>query len=158
MTEKQFPVHCWLSRMWDTEAQIEQKISYRDKLNSWGVGQYDAEHVSSRTGENTSETKYLDYTVLSDEIEKKITEYLYQNRRTEAVIANVNNNVYRTILFDWYINRKKWNELCKAYNYSKSRLYKIREKALDAVAPFIPKGEAVEENKYVSLNYYKKVE
>lgn len=158
MTEKQFAVHCWLSRMWDTEAQIEQKINYRDKLNSWGVGQYDAEHVSSRTGENTSESKYLEYTILSEEIEKKIDEYLFQNRRTEDVIAKVSNNLYRNILFDWYINHDKWNEICKSYNYGKSQLYKIRQKALDAVAPYVPKGEATDDNKFVSLNYYKSAE
>jgi len=158
MTERQFQTHCWLSRMWDNEAQIEKKIEYREKLNSWGVGQYDSEHVPARTGENTSESKYIDYAILSGEIEKKITEYLYQNRRTEEVIAKVSNTLYSNILFDWYINHKKWQEMCKTYSYAKSQLYKIRQKALDAVAPFVPKEEVSEENKYTSLNYYKRAE
>ena len=43
-------------------------------------------------------------------------------------------------------------------NAPEKQLYKIREKALDAVAPYVPKGEATEDNKFISLNYYKRVE
>ena len=38
MNGKQYDAHTWLSRTWDTEAYIQNKVDQRDKLNSWGVG------------------------------------------------------------------------------------------------------------------------
>lgn len=154
MNGKQYDAHTWLSRTWDTEAYIQNKVDQRDKLNSWGVGQYDAKHIPANTGENTSETKLINYTELSSEIEKKISEYMYQTSRTEEVINKVSNKLFRNILYGWYINHKDYKSLCSEYNYGSTQIYAIRAKALDAVYPFIPLDE-IPENKYKSMQDYK---
>lgn len=141
MTSNQFDAHLWLSRMWGEEVKIDQKVAYRDKLNSWGIGKYDAEFIPEQTGENTSESKYIEYAILSDDIEKLVNEYMLQNRRTEAIINQAKDGSQRRILYDWYINQVKWFDLCKKYGYEKSQLYVHRNRALDAVYPFIPKEE-----------------
>lgn len=141
MTPNQYDAHLWLSRGWGDEAKIDQKVRYRDKLNSWGVGKYDAELIPSQTGENTSESKYIEYAMLSQEIDSLVKEYMTENRRTETVINKAKDDEQRRILYDWYINQVKWFDLCKKYGYEKTQLYVHRNRALDAVYPFVPKDE-----------------
>lgn len=141
MTPNQYDAHIWLSRGWGDEAKIDQKVRYRDKLNSWGVGKYDAELIPSQTGENTSESKYIEYAMLSQEIDSLVKEYMTENRRTETVINKAKDDEQRRILYDWYINQVKWFDLCKKYGYEKTQLYVHRNRALDAVYPFVPKDE-----------------
>ena len=145
MTPNQYFVHVWLSRMWDKEAEIDQKVAYRDKLNSWGIGKYDAEFVPAQTGENTSESKYIEYTMLSEEIDKLVRKYMAENHRTEEIINKAKNDIQKKILYDWYINRVKWHELCKKYNYEKSQIYEHRNRGLDSIYDFVPRGEVSSE-------------
>lgn len=133
--------HIWLSRMWGKDKEIGEDVALRDKLNEWGVGVYDANHIPNKTDSNTSESKFIEYTILSAEIDKQIEEYLREIQRTDTVIRKVDNALFRGILKAWYINRKSWKEIGKEYHYEKTQVYEIRNKALSAVYPFIPEGE-----------------
>lgn len=141
MTPNELISHIWLSRMWGKDKEIGEDVELRDKLNEWGVGVYDAKHIPSNTDSNTSETKFIEYSVMSAEIDKKIEEYLVEMARTNAVIRQVDNELFRSILKAWYVNQKSWRDIGKEYHYEKTRVYTIRNRALSAVFPFIPKGE-----------------
>lgn len=141
MTTNEVISHIWLSRLWDKEKEIAEDVTLRDKLNEWGVGAYDANHIPTKTEANTSENKFIEYSVLSAEIDKQIEEYLREIQRTDSVIRQVNDTLSRGILKAWYINRKSWKDIGKEYHYERSQVYELRNKALSAVYPFIPKEE-----------------
>ena len=141
MTDSQYYAHRWLSRMWDKDIEIEQLIVRRDVIvaSMSGIGKYDAEHIPTQNGENPTETKNIEYSILSEQIEKKTIELANENIKTWQVIVNVENTTLRGMLIARYINRKSWTEIGKLYNYSKSRAFDYRKIALDTVYPFIPK-------------------
>lgn len=143
MTDEQYYAHRWLSRMWDKDVEIEQLIVRRDVIlaSMSGIGKYDAEHIPTQNGENPTETKNIEYSILSEQIDRKTMELASENIRTYVVIDMVSDTMLRGMLIARYINRKSWTEVGKLYNYSKSRAHDYKFLALDAVIPFIPKGE-----------------
>lgn len=142
MTDEQYYAHRWLSRMWDKDVEIEQLIVRRDVIvaSMSGIGKYDAEHIPTQNGENPTETKNIEYSILSEQIDRKTMELASENIRTYVVIDMVSDTMLRGMLIARYINRKSWTQIGQLYNYSKSRAFDFRIKCLDAVSPYIPKG------------------
>lgn len=140
MTDNQYTAHVWLSRMWDFDSEINQLVMRRDKIldSLSGIGKYDDKAIPGGSDPNPTETKNIEYSLLSEQIDAKLMEIAKENVRTQAVINRVENNLLRGMLFAWYINRLDWRGVGKIYNYEKSRVYELRNKALDAVLPFIP--------------------
>lgn len=140
MTDEQYRAHVWLSRMWDADTAIQQLIARRDTIlcSMSGIGKYDAEHIPTQNGENATETKNIEYSYLSEQIEKKMRKIAIENKRTHEAIDKVNDEMLQGMLEARYINRMTWTQVGRLYNYEKSRAYDYRTKALDAVAPFIP--------------------
>ena len=145
MTDKQYHAHLWLSRMWDANTEIDQLVIRRTNIISSlsGIGKYDAEHIPTQNGENATETKNLEYSLLSEQIEKRLSTVGKENARTIQVIDQVSNTMLRGMLKARYINRLTWTQVGKLYHYEKTQAFKYGKKALDAVAPFVPK-EAIE--------------
>ena len=141
MTDAQYYAHKWLSRMWYIDIEIEQLIIRRDAIiaSMSGIGKYDAEFIPAQTGENSTETKNIEYALLSEQIDKKLQSVSNENSRTLAVIGHVQDNMLRGMLISRYLNRKTWTQIGKEYNYERSRAFDYRKIALDAVYPFIPK-------------------
>lgn len=141
MTDAQYYAHRWLSRMWYIDIEIEQLIIRRDAIiaSMSGIGKYDAEFIPAQTGENSTETKNIEYALLSEQIDKKLQSVSNENSRTLAVIGCVQDNMLRGMLISRYLNRKTWTQIGKEYNYERSRAFDYRKIALDAVYPFIPK-------------------
>lgn len=141
MTDAQYYAHRWLSRMWYIDIEIEQLIIRRDAIiaSMSGIGKYDAEFIPAQTGENSTETKNIEYALLSEQIDKKLQSVSNENSRTLAVIGQVQDNMLRGMLISRYLNRKTWTQIGKEYNYERSRAFDYRKIALDAVYPFIPK-------------------
>lgn len=141
MTDDQYYAHRWLSRMWYIDIEIEQLIIRRDAIvaSMSGIGKYDAEFIPAQTGENSTETKNIEYALLSEQIDKKLQSVSNENSRTLAVIGCVQDNMLRGMLISRYLNRKTWTQIGKEYNYERSRAFDYRKIALDAVYPFIPK-------------------
>lgn len=141
MTDAQYYAHKWLSRMWYIDIEIEQLIIRRDAIiaSMSGIGKYDAEFIPAQTGENSTETKNIEYALLSEQIDKKLQSVSNENSRTLAVIGCVQDNMLRGMLISRYLNRKTWTQIGKEYNYERSRAFDYRKIALDAVYPFIPK-------------------
>ena len=141
MTDAQYYAHKWLSRMWYIDIEIEQLIIRRDAIiaSMSGIGKYDAEFIPAQTGENSTETKNIEYALLSEQIDKKLQSVSNENSRTLAVIGHVQDNMLRGMLISRYLNRKTWTQIGKEYNYERSRAFDYRKIALDAVYPFIPR-------------------
>lgn len=144
MTDNQYNASRWLSRMWDTEIEIEQLVARRDTIidSLSGIGKYDAEHIPTQNGENATESKNIEYSILSEQIDKRLDKMSKENARTLEAIGKVDSSMLRGMLMARYIRRLSWSDVGKLYNYEKSQTYgKYRLEALDAVYPFIPKGE-----------------
>ena len=140
MTDKQYHAHLWLSRMWDANTEIDQLVIRRTNIISSlsGIGKYDAEHIPTQNGENATESKNLEYSLLSEQIEKRLNTVGKENARTIQVIDQVSNTMLRGMLKARYINRLTWTQVGKLYHYEKTQAFKYGKKALDAVAPFVP--------------------
>lgn len=143
MTDEQYKAHLWLSRMWGKEKEIDAKVMHRDKVSSWGVGIYDAKHIPGGADQNTNESKFINYALMSEEIDKDIQTYLRETRRTEEVINTAKETLLRGILYDFYINQKTCEEVRTKYHYSKTRFYELRNAALTEVIPNIPFEEVI---------------
>lgn len=141
MTDAQYYAHRWLSRMWYIDIEIEQLIIRRDAIiaSMSGIGKYDADHIPTQDGENATESKNIEFSLLSEQIDKKLQSVSNENSRTLAVIGCVQDNMLRGMLISRYLNRKTWTQIGKEYNYERSRAFDYRKIALDAVYPFIPK-------------------
>ena len=141
MTDDQYYAHKWLSRMWYIDIEIEQLIIRRDAIiaSMSGIGKYDADHIPTQDGENATESKNIEFSLLSEQIDKKLQSVSNENSRTLAVIGHVQDNMLRGMLISRYLNRKTWTQIGKEYNYERSRAFDYRKIALDAVYPFIPK-------------------
>ena len=136
-----YKAHIWLSRMWGKEKLIDAKIKKRDQLSSWGVGTYDAQHVPGGADQNPDETKLINYTQMSEEIDKDIQEYIQEMRRTEKAIGTITDTLLQGILYDFYINNKSAYAVRKKYHYSKTRFYELKTAAIDKALPAIPTNE-----------------
>ena len=144
MTDLQFHAHRWLARMWDVDTEIAQLVMRRQKIldSMSGIGNYDAEHIPAQTGENATESKNIEYSLLTEQIEKRLNALSAENVRTITVIDQVDDTKLRGILKARYINRLTWAQIGKIYHYERSRTDDYRKKALEKVAEFIP-AEAV---------------
>lgn len=141
MTDKQYYAHRWLSRMWDVDTEIAVLIYRREKIiaSLSGIGKYDIDHIPTQDGSNATESKNIEYSLLSEQIEKRLNALGAENVRTVNAIAHVEDPMLRGMLIARYINRMTWTQVGKLYNYERSRAFDYSKKALDAVAPFIPK-------------------
>lgn len=143
MTDEQYKAHVWLSRMWDADIEINQLKLRREKVLSSmsGIGTYDSEFIPAKTGENTSESKNIEFSILSEKIEQKESELSHENVRTMEAISKVENSMLRGMLTARYINRLTWTEVGNLYNYGKSQIYeKYRLEALDEAYQNIPEA------------------
>lgn len=142
MTDQQYYAHNWLSRVWDEEIEIKQLVARREEIigSMSGIGKYDSKYIPTQTGENGTESKNLEYSLISEQIDKKIRHVSYENGRTLNVIDSVDNTMLRGMLIARYLRRLTWAEVGQLYNYGKSQVYgKYRIDALDAVYQYIPR-------------------
>ena len=143
LTENQLYAHLWLSRMWDVDNKVKSYEKRKaDIISSLsGIGKYDDEFIPSQTGENSTETKNIEYSTLCQEIEKLTMELSVENVRTMQIINSVKSAKLSGMLFDRYINRMSWKFIGNKYHYTDRHSYNYMHKSLDAVYQFIPKGE-----------------
>lgn len=148
MTDEQYYAHRWLSRMWDENVEVEQLKGRQEEIigSMSGIGKYDSENIPAQTGENGSESKLIEFSLVSEQLEKKLHRISFENSRTLQIIDKVNSSMLRGMLIARYLRRMSWTDVGKLYNYEKTQTYeKYRIEALSAVYPFIPKGEVADE-------------
>lgn len=145
MTDNQYYSHVWLSRMWDADVEINQLIIRRDKIlaSMSGIGKYDAEHIPTQNGENPTESKNIEFSLVCEQIEKKLHKLACENVRTHQVINKLEDTMLRGMLEARYINRLSWEAVGKLYHYQPTRSKFYGRKALEKIYPFIPKEEEI---------------
>ena len=152
LSDKQWHVNQWLLRMFDTEGEIEQLETRRARIISSmsGIGKYDSSGVPGGSDSNPTESKNIEYSVLSKSIEDLQKKISRENARTLTVINKVGDTKLRAMLIGRYINHLSWKKVGEMFFYSRSSSYNYRKACLDAVAPFVPKEAFVEGNKFRS--------
>lgn len=136
MTDEQYFVKEWLNRMYGVEQVIEALIRKREGIvgSMSGIGKYDDSFIPANTGENSSETKMLNYSELSDMIEKKRRELTQEDMLTLQVIDTLDgedSEIMKAILIDRYLNHLPWPAVVENQHYEKSRVNELHAKALD---------------------------
>ena len=98
----------------------------------------------------TRQSKNVEYSLLTDRIEKLQRKVSIENARTLDTINKVSDAKLRGMLIARFINHLTWRKVGEAYYYSKSSSYNYRLACLDAVVQFIPQEAFVNDNKFKS--------
>lgn len=160
MTEQQYYANQWLSRMFDSYGEIEQLEIRREKILSSmsGIGKYDDENVPGGSDSNPTESKNIEYSLLTGRIEKLQRKVSIENARTMDIINKVKDTKLRSMLIARYINHFAWRKVGEMHYYSKSSSYNYRKACLDAVTPFIPKEAFIIDNRFKSQKDWTKLD
>lgn len=145
LSDRQFESHIWLSRMWYKGNEIEsyerRKADIISSLS--GIGKYDDTFIPAQTGENSTETKNIEYSLMNQKIEKLLAEISEENVRTINVIDKITNPTMHNMIFDRYINRLSHNQIQQKYSYSQRQPYRIIHAGLDKIRDYIPDDEVL---------------
>lgn len=146
MSDRAWEAHLWLSRMWGKDNEIESYEKRKaDIISSLsGIGKYDDTFVPAQTGENSTETKNIEYSLMNQKIEKLLGEMAEENVRTINTIDEIKDATTHNILFDRYINRLSHNQIQQKYSYSQRQPYRILHAGLNKIREFIPDDEVLE--------------
>lgn len=93
-------------------------------------------HDSSRMAEAV--VKIVD---LQDEINQDINKLVELKREITGLIKSVPTVEYQTVLEKRYLCFLTWEQIAVDMNYSMQHTFRIHEKALKEIEPFIPSGE-----------------
>lgn len=151
MTDERLYAKDWLNRMYHTVRYIESLACKRQNVlaSMSGIGKYDADFIPGGNGENSTETKNLEYSLLSEQIEKEQRKLTKEDIRTLNVILQIDNSpdgqMMKSVLIDRYLSRMSWNKIAEKQGYSQRRLLQLHERALDYAYPYIPKGEIIKD-------------
>lgn len=152
LTDKQWHIDQWLSRMDDHNGELVQLYTRRDDIISSmsGIGSYDAEKVHGGSDPNPTEAKNIEYVSICSRIEKIERKIAIENARTLDVINKVSDSKLRGMMIGRYINHLSWKKVGEMYYYGRSSSYNYRGACLNAIASFIPKEAFIEKNKFSS--------
>lgn len=146
LTTRQWEAHIWLSRMWNVGNKIESfKTRQADIISSLsGIGKYDSEHIPTQNGENSTESKNIEYSILSEQIEKLNNELSAENVKTMEILANIQDIIIYDMLYDRYVLRMSWSQIGSKYHYAQRQPYRYMHKCLDEIRQYIPEEEIKE--------------
>ena len=115
--------------MWDKENAIDSYEKRKADIISQlsGIGKYDSEFIPAQTGENSVETKNIEYSLLNEKIEKLINEISVENVKTLEVLSKLSDAKMRNMLYDRYVNRLSWAKIGDKYHYAQRQPYRYRK-------------------------------
>lgn len=139
-SDEQWEAHIWLSRNWGKDNEIESYEKRKQDIISQlsGIGRYDATFLPSNTGENSVETKNLEYSYLCQKIETLVAEISVENIKTSKIIDNLKDPTMHNMIYDRYINRMSWSQIQNKYHYAQRQPYRIIHEGLKRIRPLIP--------------------
>lgn len=150
MTDDQYYAKEWLNRMYNLSLWIESLEKKRESVlaSLSGIARYDADFTGSN-GENATETKNIEYSILSEKIERESEKLAAEDIRTLDVICKLGDSkeerLMKTILNLRYVERYgTWTKIADKIHYSESRTHEYHLQALQAISEFIPK-EVIED-------------
>lgn len=103
-----------------------------------GAVDYGAERVQASNG-NSTERLFVSYSQYSAELEQRISELEdYQNEMLK-LINNIPSSTYRTLLIEYYINCKSWEDVAECVSYEVRYTQKLHGRALKECDCFFKK-------------------
>lgn len=122
----------WLKNGRNLNFEIRALKEARSRALTAAVGgavDYGAERVQKSSG-NSTERLFVSYSQYSAELEQRISELEdYQNEMLK-LINNIPSSTYRTLLIEYYINCKSWEDVAECMNYSMRAIQKKHGLAL----------------------------
>ena len=151
MTDNQFYAKEWLNRMYNLALRIESLEAKRETIlaSLSGVGKYEIDSFPGSSGDNPTETKNIEFSILSQKIDEESNRLAEEDIRTQEVIDCLGDSkderLMKAILTYRYSLRWGWKAIAEQIHYSESRTRDYHLLALEAIYKFIPK-ECIYEN------------
>ena len=145
MSDRQWESHLFLSRMWHKEKEIESYEKRKSDIISMlsGIGKYDENFIPTNDGTNSVETKHLEYSMISERLERLLDEISIENVKTMKIIDNIKDPMMRSLLYDRYIRRLSDKQLSAKFHYGDRQTYRYMHKCLDQIREYIPDDEVL---------------
>lgn len=84
-------------------------------------------------GGNGDGRKIEAWLIIADDLYMQAKELNQVDREINEVVARIDDNVLASILLDYYINFKTWDQVANRWCYSSAQIYRKREEALAQV-------------------------
>lgn len=129
----------YLNRGWYIENEITALIKAKEKAFTQATNctSIISDTPSSITNVNSTEEKYLKYSIAVEKLDKQIVEHINQLNiiKTEVLTAinTVDNSVLRAILIYRYIDFMTFEQIAVEMNYSYKQITRLHGKALQKV-------------------------
>ena len=143
MTSAAFKAQEWLKRADELEEsrkrQYNKVLFIESKVNNC-ISSYERTGARDPIGARAAHEDLLaDYVNACEELETITIKVLHEDNITIDIILRLNNRLYRTLLFDRYINRSTIKAMEKSgiYNLKKSQLHKLNIDALEMLASIL---------------------
>lgn len=129
----------WLNRGWKLNREIdalkeEQRRALELATATTSAPQED--RVQGGEGNRTAD-KFANYAAYAAEIDSRIDDLFQIKQEIDQAIEKVENTTYRTLLFERYINFKKWEQIAVDMDYSYVHIVRLHGKALQKVKDVI---------------------
>ena len=122
----------WLMQARDLDDLINAKLEERDRwlaLACRVTGNITPDKVQTSPG-NTSEAAFLKYAALSEEIDRYVDRLVDLKREITEAIHKVPEKRLQTLLIEYYLNHKTWEQVAVTMNYGYRQVIRLHEKAL----------------------------
>lgn len=110
----------------------EYKEQLKSELTSIGATTWSDMKVDGGV-RSTPEDRYIEYIDLSEELEELMLELHKEKNQLIHDIHNLKKGTYRKVLIELYINCKKYREVSESMNYGIRHIYRLEEKAIEAL-------------------------
>lgn len=122
----------WLKNGRKLNFEIRALKEARDKALNAAVGgavNYSAEKVQV-SNENGKERCFVNYSQYAADLDVRIKELEYYRMEMLSLINKVDNSTYRTLLIEYYINCKSWEQVAEFIGYEVRYTQKLHGLAL----------------------------
>lgn len=130
----------WLSRGWKLDNEINALLSEQKRAFDIACGtttRISDDKVQASRG-NSAETKFINYLEYSKMIDDRIDELYAIKQEILKAINKLEDNTYRTLLIERYINFKTWENIAVDMNYCyKHIVHTLHPKSLKCIKEVI---------------------
>lgn len=131
----------WFMRGWKLDKEVDRLMAARDavKAKVMSVTASLGGVVVDCTKDPHKNDRLVEY---EDALDRHIDEYVDITREIEAVIHQIPDERYRTLLIDRYMLFKPWKQIAVDEGYCKRHIKRLHGEALKAAEEYIQEGGA----------------
>ena len=120
------------------EEKCEQ---FRDLISAPATVALSADTPSQEHSGNSTENKIVAALWYSEEVDKRFRSYIMTAREIEGIISGLKYYDQREVLTRRYIMFESWKDICQKMEISKSRMFRLHERAIEALAENVTKWD-----------------